>query len=93
MTDLLRTFVAVKIEPASKLLQTMKELKSKLADEQLKWVEPNNLHLTLKFLGDTFPSQVDEIGEVLNQVTKMFSSFSFQMEGLGKTRGAGIFAP
>lgn len=82
MADFLRTFVAVKIEPAPALLHTMKDLQMALRGEQVKWVEPNKLHLTLKFLGDTFPSQVDEIGEELNQVSKMFSSFSFELEGL-----------
>lgn len=83
MADLLRTFIAVDIKPSPALIQTMKDLKNKLSGEPVKWVSPNILHLTLKFLGDTKPSQVDEIGEELNQVSKMFSSFSFQLEGLG----------
>jgi len=89
MTDFLRTFVAVKVEPSPVLQETMKDLKQKLAGEQVKWGEPNNLHLTLKFLGDTLPSQVDEIGEELNQAAKMFSAFTFRLEGLGffKNRG------
>lgn len=97
MTDFLRTFVAVKVEPSPVLLQTMNDLKQQLAGEQVKWVEPNNLHLTLKFLGDTLPSQVDEIGEELNQAANMFSAFTFRLEGLGffKTRGMPrvIFVP
>lgn len=89
MTDFLRTFVAVKVEPSPVLQETMNDLKQKLAGEQVKWVEPNNLHLTLKFLGDTLPSQVDEIGEELNQAAKLFFAFTFRLEGLGffKSRG------
>lgn len=68
----------------------MKDLKNKIPDEPVKWVSPNILHLTLKFLGDTLPSQVDEIGEELNQVSKMFSSFSFQLEGLGFFKNKGM---
>jgi RNA 2',3'-cyclic 3'-phosphodiesterase len=83
MADLLRTFVAVKIEPSPGLIQTIDDLKNKLSGEPVKWVESDRLHLTLKFLGDTLPSQVDEIGEELNQVSKQFSSFSFELEGLG----------
>lgn len=90
MTELLRTFVAVKIEPLPPLLQVLKDMKNALSGESIKWVAPNNLHLTLKFLGDTFPSQVDEIGEELNQVSKMFSSFSFQLEGIGFFKNKGI---
>lgn len=90
MTDFLRTFVAVKVKPAPALLHAMKDLQMALSGEQVKWVDPNNLHLTLKFLGVTLPSQVDEIGEELNQVSKMFSSFSFQLEGLGYFKNKGI---
>lgn len=90
MTDLLRTFVAVKIEPAPQLLQTIKDLKNKLLGEPVKWVDPNNLHITLKFLGDTLPSQVDEVGEELNQVAKLFSAFSFELEGLGFFKNKGM---
>lgn len=89
MTDFLRTFVAVKVEPSAVLPETMKDLKQKLAGEPIKWVDPNHLHLTLKFLGDTLPSQVDEIGEELNQAANMFPAFTFRLEGLGffKNRG------
>lgn len=90
MADFLRTFIAVDIEPSPELIQTMNDLKNKLSGEPVKWVSPNILHLTLKFLGDTKPSQVDEIGEELNQVSKMFSSFSFQLEGLGYFKNKGM---
>jgi RNA 2',3'-cyclic 3'-phosphodiesterase len=90
MTDLLRTFVAVKIEPAPLLIQTMEDLKNKLSGEAVKWVDANKLHLTLKYLGDTLPSQVDEISEELNQVSRMFSSFSFQLEGIGFFKNMGM---
>jgi len=90
MADFLRTFVAVKVKPAPALLHTMKDLQMALSGEQVKWVEPNKLHLTLKFLGDTLPSQVDETGEELNQVSKMFSPFSFQLEGLGFFKNKGM---
>ncbi|SHJ81819.1 2'-5' RNA ligase [Tangfeifania diversioriginum] len=90
MTDFLRTFVAVKVEPSPVLQETMKDLKQKLAGEHVKWVAPNNLHLTLKFLGDTLPSQVDEIGEELNQAAKMFSAFTFRLNGLGFFKNQGM---
>jgi RNA 2',3'-cyclic 3'-phosphodiesterase len=90
MTDLLRTFAAVDINPSPLLVQTMNNLENKLLGEPVKWVDPNNLHLTLKFLGDTLPLQVDEIGEELNQVSKKFSSFSFQLEGLDYFKNKGM---
>jgi 2'-5' RNA ligase len=90
MTDFLRTFVAVKIEPSAVLQETMNDLMQELAGEQVKWVESGHLHLTLKFLGDTLPSQVDEVSEELNRLTKMFSPFSFQLEGVGYFKNKGM---
>jgi 2'-5' RNA ligase len=90
MTDWLRTFIAIDINPSPLLIQILNELQNKLSAEPVKWVNPGNLHLTLKFLGDTLPSQVDEVGEELNQVSKLFSSFSFDLEGLGFFKNKGI---
>lgn len=90
MTDLLRTFVAVKIEPSPQLRQVLNDLKNALSGESVKWVAPNHLHLTLKFLGDTWPSQVDEISEELNQAAKLYSPFSFELEGLGIFKNKGM---
>lgn len=90
MADLLRTFVAVDIKPSPELIQTMNDLRNRLSGEFLKWVSPNILHLTLKFLGDTKFSQVDEIGEELSQVSKLFSPFSFRLEGLYYFKNKGV---
>lgn len=90
MSDLLRTFIAMDIKPSPALIQVINDLQNKLSGEPAKWVNPAGLHLTLKFLGDTLPSQVDEVGEELNQLSGMFSSFSFQLEGLGYFKSKGM---
>lgn len=85
----MRTFVAVNVNPFPGLLNTLKELKSELAPEAIKWVDENNLHLTLKFLGDTSVGQVDEIKNALQEITRRFATFYFRLNGLGffKTKG------
>jgi 2'-5' RNA ligase len=90
MTDLLRTFTAIAINPSPLLVQILNELQNKLSAEPVKWVDLNNLHLTLKFLGDTRPSHVDEISEELRLVAQLFSPISFQLEGLGYFKNKGM---
>ncbi len=83
MPEMLRTFIAVKIEPEPELLQLMKCLKKKFSDQKIKWVEENNLHLTIKFLGDTTPLQVEKVKEILQETAKNFSEFQFDLQGIG----------
>jgi 2'-5' RNA ligase len=55
MPKSIRTFIAVEVSPAirTRLMAVQQELAALAQD--VKWVEPENLHVTLKFLG-----QVDE---------------------------------
>ncbi|SHF65712.1 2'-5' RNA ligase [Mariniphaga anaerophila] len=89
MPNLLRTFIAVKPDAAPLLRQTISNLKNALCNEQLKWIEPHNLHLTLKFLGDTRPAQIDVINKELEQIARAFSPFCFQLKGVGVFKSNG----
>ncbi|MGW8315267.1 MAG: RNA 2',3'-cyclic phosphodiesterase [Bacteroidales bacterium] len=60
-----RTFIALPVKPGKELLTVIKGLKNSLSDERISWVHPDNLHFTLRFLGDTAPDQVRSIGEAL----------------------------
>ena len=82
MAASLRTFIAVKIEPNPELLRLVKHLKETFEKEKIKWVEENNLHLTLKFLGDTSPLQVEQVKELLLKTGENFSSFHFDLKGI-----------
>jgi 2'-5' RNA ligase len=48
---------------------------------KLKSVEPENIHLTLKFLGEIDQSKVDEVAEVVEGMS--FDAFSFKVEEVG----------
>jgi len=78
-----RLFVAIKITPAPELLQVYYDLKKSLALEKIKWVEENNLHLTLKFIGNTYPSQIDKIVKTLQTVASDTPSFEMNIQNAG----------
>lgn len=79
----MRLFVAVELSEQARAevaaLQT--ELRSSGAD--VKWVEPENLHLTLKFLGETAAEKVPALTDGLRQIAAEAQPFSISMEGLG----------
>lgn len=88
-TGLLRTFIAVKVHPEFQLVNTLSELKKEMSSEPVKWVELNNFHLTLKFLGDTSREQADDVTRELDEICRQFPSFSCQLQGLGYFKSEG----
>lgn len=71
MTDrVLRTFVAIELPAAilAAVAAAQGELKTALGEREtlIRWIDPTNAHLTLKFMGDTAESRVDELGEALS---------------------------
>jgi 2'-5' RNA ligase len=48
-----RTFIAIHIRPEEKLLKFIHELQGKLSKSRINWVNPDTMHLTLRFLGNT----------------------------------------
>lgn len=78
-----RGFIAIDIDPFPKLLEFEREIKNSGANVKL--VEPENIHLTLKFLGDTDESFIDRIEEIMNDSVKEAEPFEIQL------RGAGVF--
>ena len=79
----MRTFVAIKIAPEKKLLDVFSTLKKSLADEAIGWVSENNLHLTLRFIGETSHYQVTEIIQQLESIGENFQPFQFELKGVG----------
>ena len=79
---MVRCFVAVECNTPQiieKYTETRRRLEGTGAD--IKFVEPENLHLTLKFLGEVEPHQVQEVSEIVESTT--FAPFSLTVEEVG----------
>lgn len=76
-----RAFISVPIEPNGKILSLMEELKR--SEKSLKVVDAGNLHVTLKFLGDTDPSFDDRIVQAIERVVDGRKIFGAQLRGMG----------
>lgn len=97
MKETIRTFIAVKITAEKKLRDSIAELKKSLAGEEIRWVDFDNLHLTLRFLGETSQFQVAEITKMLESISKQFQPFQFELKGVSvfkkKIRPRVLFVP
>ncbi len=52
-------------------------------DYPVKWVEEENLHLTLKFLGEVKEERVEEISRVLREIRRSEKRFELSLEDIG----------
>lgn len=79
----MRTFIAVEIpaEIKNKIGRYVDLLRG--SSQNVKWVSPENLHLTIKFLGEVNEDDVDSLIECMNPVLSEFSSFDLALEHIG----------
>ena len=59
----------------------MTELAPSSADA--KWTKPENLHITLKFLGEIAPAQVTDIQKTISQVAERHAAITADLESFG----------
>ena len=81
----LRAFIAVEIP--SSLQHTIQEstasLRKALGTDLIRWVPPQNVHLTLKFLGDVSPSNLNLIKQMLTAEAGQHPCFEMQIKSIG----------
>jgi len=78
-----RAFVAIELEaPCRKALARMIE---RLDDGSpgLRWVRPEQLHLTLRFLGDIPELEAPEITDLLDELADSNDTFDIEVKGIG----------
>lgn len=78
-----RLFIAVKILPCKEFLNAYSILKKELAYEKIKWVDANNLHFTLKFIGNTESSRTEKIITTLKEIAINTKDLKITINGLG----------
>jgi RNA 2',3'-cyclic 3'-phosphodiesterase len=83
MKKTLRTFVAVEITLS--IRARAGELIAALActPADVKWVEPHNLHLTLKFLGDVREQEIVRVCQAMARGAAETKPFEFDVRGAG----------
>lgn len=79
----MRTFIAIELPPEIKesLARIQNQLKTSGADA--KWVEPQNIHLTLKFLGEINEQKLAQIVSIIEDISKNKNAFSIRLSSLG----------
>ncbi len=78
-----RLFSAIKIQPSDEILNIYHQLRSALGHDRITWVEAGNLHLTLKFFGETPISNIPAIEQCLQKAVQGISAFDIRIRKTG----------
>lgn len=80
---MIRSFVAIELPQETRNKLVIIQEKIKQSQVKVRWVNPKGIHLTLKFLGNVHPDQIDEIAAVASQVIREESVLSLCAADLG----------
>ena len=78
----LRLFLAIDIPPHARETVVSIQNRFKNLDLKASWVRPGNIHLTLKFLGDTPSEWVAEIRKIVPKAVELFPVFKVALDGV-----------
>ncbi|MCD6521545.1 RNA 2',3'-cyclic phosphodiesterase [Candidatus Calescamantes bacterium] len=78
----MRCFIAVPLkeweEPVEKVIECIRK-----GISGIKWVEKENVHITLKFLGETEEGKREKISDILQKISSQYSSFQIKVTSIG----------
>ena len=77
----MRCFVAIDINEQVRKLIT--KLQQEIKDYDVKLVEPNNLHFTLKFLGEVRGDNLRVAENKIEKISRIFKPFEISLLGVG----------
>lgn len=80
--ELVRSFIAFDIEEPN-VIESLSKVQSALLETgaDLRIVKPENIHITVRFLGEIPSTMIDKIYGEMNKV--VFSQFDIEIKGLG----------
>ncbi|MGQ9576610.1 MAG: RNA 2',3'-cyclic phosphodiesterase [Thermoguttaceae bacterium] len=83
MKQVIRTFIAVEIAENIRKIASQIIEQFRPAGADVGWVAPENLHLTVKFLGDVSVVEVPRVCQALRQAVGPIAPFSLEIRGAG----------
>lgn len=80
---MIRTFIAAEIPPSVRDKLSRQLTAFKTSAPLVKWSHPENLHLTLRFLGDVKEDELDELFDATEDAVAAIPAFALEIRGVG----------
>jgi len=78
-----RTFIGIPVEVPDPLADVMSELQKLFVDERIRWVPLNQMHITLRFLGDISTNDISSVRDRLKTAYRREAPITIFFRGLG----------
>ena len=78
-----RLFIAIKVIPEQSTINVYKSLRKSLYAQNIRWVDPDNFHITLKFLGDTYVEDIPIVNNLIGNIVADKRSFDIELANTG----------
>ena len=83
MNKCIRTFIGIPLSSQTRDIFKNVQNDFKNLNADVKWVQPDNIHLTLKFLGEIDPKKLRSIQDIFPSLFQNFSRFDVTITHLG----------
>lgn len=82
---MIRSFIAVDLSTQilDQIEQISRQLKQRMAGAPVRWVPSQNMHLTLKFLGEVSEGNLKLFFDILEREAKRVNAFEIRVGGIG----------
>ncbi len=78
-----RLFAAIPVHAEEETLRSISSMRHALQDERIRWIPSENMHLTLKFFGNTPGKKIRSICDALSAATSDFPDFPLEIDRMG----------
>jgi len=79
----MRTFIAIELDKTIKDSVSALIQKLDTGGRNFRWIKPQGMHLTLKFLGEVSEDKITEVKSVLGSIAKDYSRFPLSLKETG----------
>ena len=81
----IRTFVAVQVPAKAQqcIAGVIDRLRTRVPEKSVRWVRPENIHLTLRFVGNVSPGDLDDLKVAVQESVQGMQPFALQLAGCG----------
>ncbi|PKP04086.1 MAG: RNA 2',3'-cyclic phosphodiesterase [Bacteroidetes bacterium HGW-Bacteroidetes-6] len=82
MIETKRLFIAIPVLPSQSMLDELAKIRNALSSDSIKWIAPNQFHLTLKYIGETPVSKMESIERAMKNAFLDIKRFDVSLESL-----------